>query len=93
LACGDGQFGLTYFQRVNADKVLITVNQGYVNYFGNNFIAAKKEFGEARAAGPPNADMGLEYAGEFGAHPTDPLVTTERPTPEKKTQWPLNPKT
>jgi hypothetical protein len=92
LAGGDGQLALAYFKRVIIDKALIVANQGYVSYFGNNFVAARKEFGDAKTAGPVNADVCLKHAGQLAVDPTDPQTPTKRPTTEEKTQWPLKPK-
>jgi hypothetical protein len=91
LACGDGALAVAYFKRVTA-KPLATANQGYVSYFGNNFPAARKEFMEARAAGPANADVCLKHAGQLTADPTEPPGPAKKPTPEERTQWPLQPK-
>jgi hypothetical protein len=92
LACGDGSLALSYFKRVTEDKGLVVANQGYISYFGSNFTAAKKEFSEAKGAGPANADVCLKYTGQGVSDPVDPPVTPKRQTPEEKTQWPLQPK-
>jgi hypothetical protein len=92
LACGDGAQAVAYFKRVTLNRDLVIANQGYVSYFGNNFPAARKEFLEAKAAGPANPDVCLKHAGQLAADPTEPPGPAKKPTPEERTQWPLPPR-
>ncbi|KAK8834156.1 hypothetical protein M9Y10_039354 [Tritrichomonas musculus] len=92
LACGDNQIASSFFENVK-DSNLISANQGYVNFYGNAFANAKKDFDASGSAGPANSDACLKFLGQFTSDPSDQSsISTKRQTAEDKTQWPMQPR-
>ena len=86
LACGDNQIASNFFEHVK-DSNLISANQGYVNFYGNAFANAKKDFDAE------NSDACLKFLGQFTNDPTEQSsLSSKRQTIDDKTQWPLQPR-
>lgn len=92
LACGDNQIASNFFEHVK-DSNLVSANQGYVNFYGNAFANAKKDFDAAGSAGPANADACLKFLGQFTSDPNEQSsLSSKKQTVEDKTQWPMQPR-
>jgi len=90
LAFGDVPAAVKYFEKVqNPD--LKMANTGYVSYFGGNFLEARKQFQEAKSAGPANSDLCLKHAGNLQTDPSE-AQGSRKLAPEERSQWPAEPK-
>ena len=91
IASGDTDSAAQYFECVK-DDALKSANKGYIDFFGNLFEPAKRDFEAAKDRAPKNFEACANHMGLFTADPTDTPVTVKKETAEERTQWPARPK-
>lgn len=91
LACGDMQMAVQFFTKV-ADPKLKSANQGYMDFFGGSFQAAKDDFANAKEKAPANIEACSKHMGHFTHDPNETPIQGKRHSPEEKSQWPAQPK-
>lgn len=91
LACGDMQMAVQFFNEVT-DPKLKSANQGYMDFFGGSFQAAKEDFANAKEKAPTNIEACSKHMGHFTHDPNETPMQGKRQTAEEKSQWPAQPK-